>query len=267
MNQSNAAETSSRRWAEDRIFSAAWAFDLAFAWDVAPEVDTALAVAGLRTADAEVGALLLPACGTGRYALDLAERGYVVDASDINPGMIARANEERAHHRVRYTLADMTKPLGAEEGDCAAAFTFCNSFRYVLEDAEIDGHLAAVHRRLRRGGVYVIQLGLNMEAKKLGPVASWLVQHEDGTQAKATWSLEESDPPRSLEIARICVTHPNGATSDFVERQPQRLWSPATLEATATRAGFMPHGIFSLDGSLASDRARPGRYYVALRRP
>src|SRR5262245_34535335 len=142
------ADTSSERWTRDQVFNAAWAYDLAFGWDVEPELDVVLGLAHLDERVAAGSRVLLPACGTGRYAEALAERGFRADASDINPEMLSLARRERGHALVSYSLADMTRPFAGAQGDCAAAFTFCNSFRYILDDVAARGHLEAVRGRL-----------------------------------------------------------------------------------------------------------------------
>ena len=256
-------DTSSLRWAHDRVFNSAWAYDLAFAWDVGPELDVATALAAVSPLSGQP--LLVPACGTGRHVIRLAERGFRVDASDINPEMLALARRERAHPHVTYSIADMTLRLGEGEGDCQGAFTFCNSFRYILEEQAVAGHLEAVRRRLRPGGVYVIELALNPQGTGTGGRQRWAAVYED-RRVVATWTILQITPPTSLEQAEIRVEEPNGVVHAFAEEQPQRLWTFDQLVGAAGRAGFALDQVAELDGTPAPDPGRPGRYYVALRR-
>jgi SAM-dependent methyltransferase len=257
------SDMSSTRWADDRLFNAAWAYDLAFAWDIQRELDTLIRIARL---DTDTGArVLLPACGTGRFAAAMAQRGFVVDASDINPEMLAWARERHSHANVSYTLGDMTQPLGRSERDCVAAFSLCNSFRYILEERAVASHLRAVLTRLRPGGVYVIELALNPVADDVGLSNRWALQYPS-CRVEACWTLASLTPPTSLEIAEIRIEHGEN-THEFREEQPQRVWSHDQLVDAVELAGFAVQGIHELSGRRATDPARPDRYYVALRRP
>jgi SAM-dependent methyltransferase len=257
-------DLSSARWAQDRLFTAAWAYDLAFAWDLRAELDVLVHLAGLAHHDHP--RVLVPACGTGRYALALAHRGCVVDASDINPAMVSLAEARRRHADVRYVVADMTRPLGEAQKDCDAAFTLCNAFRYVLGDDEIAGHLRAIHARLRPGGRYVIELALNADPREVGQSCTWTVYHPR-CQVTATWTLASLDPPTSMELASIRVDTTDGDVFVFREEQPQRLWTARALAEAAAAAGLELAGVHTTAGQLVADPIRPARYYVVLARP
>ena len=250
-------------WKNDHVFNAAWAYDLAFAWDVSPELDIVLGLAGLDRAS--TGKLLVPACGTGRHALALAERGFQVEASDLNAAMLARAIELRGHPRIRYQLADMTQPMGDGTADCDAVFTFCNSFRYILDAAGVHGHLATVRTRLRPGGIYVLELALNQAAAAIGQRARWIVRH-DWREVHACWTLRSLTPPTSLETAEIRVIDEDGTVHEFSADQPQRLWTRAALEEFATIAGLDVMAVVDTQGVAISQTEVPVRSYVALQR-
>jgi SAM-dependent methyltransferase len=254
--------TKTQRWARDRVFGAAWAYDLAFAWDVSRELDIALKAAGISEPPAR---LLLPACGTGRYALPLAERGYDVEAFDINPAMLDYAREHYRHPSISYFVADMTQSVGDNAPDCDAAFTFTNSFRYILEATDVDGHLAATYARLKPGGVYVIDLAVGYDPSHVGQKIRWIAKHED-CDVFATWELTALTPPTSMEVATLRVVRKDGAVHEFTDEQPQRVWTYAELEQSAARAGFSIAGVVDTKGRPLSDLAHPARAYVALKR-
>jgi 2-polyprenyl-3-methyl-5-hydroxy-6-metoxy-1,4-benzoquinol methylase len=60
------------------------------------------------------GRLLDVGCGTGRYALALADRGFTVTAVDESLGMIEQARAKAASPRVTFEVLDAT--LGLPEG-------------------------------------------------------------------------------------------------------------------------------------------------------
>lgn len=253
---------SSERWLHDQLFNAPWAYDLAFAWDPEPELELVLALSGIRPG----ARVLLPACGTGRMAFALGQRGFEVEASDINPRMLAHA-ERRAHPRVSYSLRDMSQRIGAASADCHAAFTLCNSLRYLLGEREIEGHFRAMRERLRPGGVYVTELALNTQDQRLlGVTNSWVVEHAS-QRVTARWTVVALTPPTSLELAEIEIIESNGKRSIFSERQPQRLWTFRGLLESARAQGLELDRVLTSAGAVAEEPELPGRYYVALRRP
>ncbi len=253
----------SSRWETDRIFNAAWAYDLAFSWDPRSELEILLAASELRPG----ARVLVPACGTGRIAFALAERGFRVEASDINRSMLGFARTRRAHVNLTYSEADMTKTLGDQGADCDAALSVCNSFRYLLSEADVANHLRCVRTRLNPGARYVVDLALNCDdSRLLGLPNGWTLER-DGVKATARWTLTALTPPFSIETAEIDVETADGGRHRFCEEQPQRLWSWDGLRVAARRAELDVVGARTVDGSVADDPTRPGRYYVALARP
>ena len=251
--------TSTARWVDDAIFSQAWAYDLAFAWDVERELrivsELALLKPGMR--------VLIPACGTGRHALALAERGYRVEASDIHPGMVGLAQAERLHPQLSYSCHDMCAlPPGPL---CQAAFCFCNSFRYLLEEGSARAHLRSIHARLEPGANYLVELGLNNAADKVGSGQGWRMLHED-CRVSARWTLQAVHGDNSVETAQIKVEYPDGRVREFSEEQPQRLWSHTRLVEVAREEGFAVTGTYLTDGSAVAECTQSNRYYVVLRR-
>src|SRR5919202_385366 len=109
-------------------------------------------------ADAAGGPLLDIGCGTGRVALDLAERGHDVTAVDSSPALV-RALAARARERglrVRAEVAD------------ARALAFGARFALAIAPMQVvqllDGPegraamLAALRLHLRAGGVLALAL-------------------------------------------------------------------------------------------------------------
>lgn len=253
-------DTSSERWVRDEIFSAAWAYDLAFGWSIAAEVELLSSLAGLQRGMR----VLLPACGTGRFALALAERGCTVDAFDINPHMLDFASRHRAHANTSYRVADMAQPLG-DARDVAAAFALCNSFRYLLDEHDALRNLEFVERRLVGGGIYVLELALNVDdPAELGVEQRWEIDYGN-VRVRASWTLTELSAPSSMELARIQVETADGRHAEFQAHQPQRLWSWPELERAARAARFEIAGLFLPNGAPVDQAHTPGRYYVALR--
>ncbi len=131
----------------------AWAFDLIIDRPVRKEC--ASIATWLIERDVMPGARLLDAgCGTGRYSMELARRGYAVQGIDLSPELvsIARSNSERGS--VSFTVGDILTG-SAERYDAILC-------RGVLNDLVDDNARNAVFdgfvRSLRPGGVLVLDV-------------------------------------------------------------------------------------------------------------
>ncbi len=242
----------------DAVFREAWAYDLAFAWDIDADLQLAARLAEV----APPARVLVPACGTGRYALGLAERGFVVEASDLEPNMVRFARAHRAHPGVAYRVGDMRDDLGDETVD--AAFTFCNSFRYLATGEDASRHLQAVRRRLKPRGVYVMELALHPRPPVPPARNGWQVHHEH-CLVTALWTVDRVTAEHAFERATISVQpHDQSEPERFVAEQPQRLWTASSLGAAAHAAGFDDLVLFDRTGQVRAGDVT-GRYFARLR--
>jgi 2-polyprenyl-3-methyl-5-hydroxy-6-metoxy-1,4-benzoquinol methylase len=120
----------------------AWAYDLLQPAPVASHVDfiqATLHVNGITN-----GAHILDAgCGTGRYAVELAKRGFRVSGVDRSPDLIAvaRSRELIAADRLHFVVADLLEVLFAHPFDAILC-------RGVLNDFVADDSRELIFRRL-----------------------------------------------------------------------------------------------------------------------
>jgi SAM-dependent methyltransferase len=131
--------------------------------------------AQLSSADAR--RVLDAACGTGRHALALAERGYSVVGTDLSASMIERARENaRGMKSVAFLVAGFgqleARILGATSrkagtggagGRFDALLCLGNSLPHALTVADLRSTLADFAAVLRSGGLVLIQIR-NMDA-------------------------------------------------------------------------------------------------------
>lgn len=254
-------------WTRDRVFNAPRFYDVAFAWDIEPEVALLSRVLPDPPPDTPPARVLVPACGTGRYALAMARRGHEVSAVDISAAMVEHARRERAHPLVRYAVGDITEVIDAPDASFDAGFLMCNSFRYLLTEAGARRHLDEVRRTLKPGAAYVIDVGLGEGPEHVGGVADWTVTAQ-GYRAHARWTTLAATPPLGLDLVEISLTRlADGHTETVVEHQPQRLWTYADLHGLATAAGLEVAAVRTRSGALVADPTRPVRAHVELRRP
>lgn len=108
---------------------------------------------------------LEPACGSGRYLRLAAKRGRRVLGFDLEPAMIAYA-EDRSRRaglgeRSRYFVADMRDFIGSiDTGSVGLAFNLINTVRHLMTDRQVLRHFDGIARVLHRRGVYAVGISL-----------------------------------------------------------------------------------------------------------
>ena len=149
------------------------------------------------------------ACGHGRVALPLAERGFQLTGVDLSPRSLelARAAADAQGLDVDFVQSDMREI--DFDGVFDAAYNVYTSFGYFEDDAENQRVLDAVARALRPGGRFLIDVinptGLAIRYQErmweeLDSGATFLQQHEFdiiGGRNKAVWTFVRSDGSRS----------------------------------------------------------------------
>ena len=133
----------------------AWAFDLLIDRPVQKECHTI--AAWLVERGVIPGACVLDAgCGTGRYAIELGRRGYVVRGIDMSMHLIEEANRSlgSASPQVSFTVGDILT-LPASRYDAILCRGVLNDL--VNEDERLLA-FASFSRALRKGGVLVLDV-------------------------------------------------------------------------------------------------------------
>jgi SAM-dependent methyltransferase len=132
----------------------AWAFDLLIDRPVRRE--SAAMAAWLIERGVRPGSRLLDAgCGTGRYAAELARRGYVVHAVDQSPELLKVARRSAGHRpNLSFAVADI-RLLPADRYDGVLCRGVLND---LLEDGERSATLAGFARLLRPEGVLILDV-------------------------------------------------------------------------------------------------------------
>jgi len=129
-----------------------------------PFIEAQLQAAGARR-------VLDVACGTGRHALALAQRGYQVVGVDLSAAMIERARENaaalgNAGGRASFVVAglgELSSVGDALGGEADALVCLGSSLPHVLTEADLLAALADWHAVLRPGGLVLVQ-NRNMDA-------------------------------------------------------------------------------------------------------
>jgi len=215
----------------------AWAFDLLIDRPVRKE-GQAMAAWLLERGVAPGAELLDAGCGTGRYAVELARRGYIVRGVDASPELIDIANRSINEARISVSFA-----VGNIIGQAAGRYDaiLC---RGVLNDFVDDDSRAIVFgvfaHALRSGGVLILDVReweASAVRKDREPVFRKSVDTERG---KLTFtSITELD----RENRRLLLSERHTLVTDGHERSSDyqfvmRCWTREELESGLARAGF-----------------------------
>ena len=136
-----------------------------------------------------VGKLADLACGTGGYALALAEAGYEVAGIDLSESMIEMAFEKAAGRQgLRFFAQDMAKPeIGS---DFLGWYCIGNSLVHLPGPAAIGKALARWRQLLAPGGRWVIQI-LNYDRILAGQISTLpTITGPDGTKLTREYEFQ-----------------------------------------------------------------------------
>ena len=216
----------------------AWAYDYLIARPVAEEC-AGMAAALARRGIGPGASLLDAGCGTGRYAAELARRGFVVTGIDRSPDLLdeARRRPVNPGARVRFEAGDLLAlPAGAGFDAIVC--------RGVLNDLVETGDRAAVFggfaRTLRPGGALLFDVrdwDASVAGKTAQPVSERRVTTPRGPLVFR--SVTRLDPSTRRLLIEEChrLTTASGevtARHDFV----MRCWSRDELDGLLAAAGF-----------------------------
>ena len=140
-------------------------YDIAFSWDATLELDF-LERLFARYAAGAVQQIYEPFVGTGRLAIPLAQRGYVVCGVDLAPVAIdyCRARCAAAGAVVALAVGDVTEWRPSAQVD--AVVTLIDSFRHLASAPAAAGAVRCFRESVRSGGLLVIGLELGRDADR-----------------------------------------------------------------------------------------------------
>jgi SAM-dependent methyltransferase len=192
-----------------------------------------------------VVSILEPCCGTGRALVDLALLGYQITGYDLSAAMVAYSNDriKRAglEKLAKATLGDMAATK--VEGTFDAAINLINSIGYLIPDADIVNHFRNTAASLKKGGIYLIHLGLTGKDSVAGS-GSWPSQ-VDGMSVQTTWGLLEIDRLSKVKTEFSLIEVVEGDNRFVIdERHTMRMWLLEDLRKLALAGGFHLEAVY-----------------------
>jgi SAM-dependent methyltransferase len=119
------------------------------------------------------GAMVLDlACGTGRHAIELSQRGYQVVGFDLSLTMLAKAAEEAEERNMslNFVQGDMREMTFEEVFD--GVYCWNSSFGFFEE--EKNAHvIGRVHRALKKGGQFILDVPNRDYIARQAPSLVW----------------------------------------------------------------------------------------------
>jgi 2-polyprenyl-3-methyl-5-hydroxy-6-metoxy-1,4-benzoquinol methylase len=219
----------------------AWAYDALIARPVPDEcagIAAELARRGVRP-----GAAVLDAgCGTGRYAVELARRGFAVTGIDRSPELLdeARRRERAASLPITLLEADLLDLPAAPGGRLHDAIVCRGVLNDVVGPAARATVLGGFARMLRAGGVVWLDVrdwSRTAARKTAEPVTERRVATPRGSLAFRSVTRLDPATRRLLVSERHALTTSAGervATHEFV----MQCWTRDELDGALGAAGF-----------------------------
>jgi SAM-dependent methyltransferase len=204
--------------------------DLFPAEKTAAEVEGVVALLGLPP-----GARVLDlACGQGRHAIPLAERGFAVTGYDLSETLLSRARADAAARGagVRFLRGDMRAlPFDAEFDAVINVFT---AFGYFADEADDVETLRRVGRALVPGGRFLLET-LHRDAllARFQPHVEYTTSNGTRVVRDYVWDLA-----RDVIEDRAALIRPDGTRAEYASAL--RVRSLSVLLALVREAGLEP---------------------------
>jgi SAM-dependent methyltransferase len=211
------------------------------------EERTAREVEGiLKLLDLPHGSRILDlACGHGRHAVPLAERGYAVTGQDLSEVFLdrAKADAQARGVQVNWVHGDMREIPFVDEFD--AIINIFSSFGYFENDADDQQVLHQVHKALRPGGRLLLDL-MHRDAMVRGFQPFDVSRRDDGLVVTEERSFDQL---AGRTTVRVTLFYPDGRRTEsghvvrnYTPTELIGMFGRSALEVQATYGG--------LDGSL-----------------
>lgn len=133
------------------------------------------------------------ACGKGRHALFLNQKGFEVTGIDLSENNIRQAQKFESP-RLHFVAGDMRAPFG--ENKFEAVLNLFTSFGYFEDETDNNKVLANIHTALKPSGYLVIDY---LNAEKI-PAQSEIILHKGGIEFHITKVISYSHVIKNIRF-------------------------------------------------------------------
>lgn len=198
-------------------------------------------------------------CGTGRHLELLAAEGYRVAGVDRSPVMVDQARARLAPYQASIVQAEVTSPPFGEEFD--VAIMMFSVLGYQVTDEAMSATLAAVHRVLRPGGLFLFDILDAAVVLRDGPQGGvTVVRDEDEQLLRATTGTVHHDEETYEFTMRLWLLRDDKVLGQAEESHVLRYFLPRELELLLRTHGFTLLG----QAPLAGGQPGPSRTWSRL---
>jgi ubiquinone/menaquinone biosynthesis C-methylase UbiE len=177
------------------------------------------------------------ACGSGRLAVMLAQKGYDVWGFDLSEQMLAIADSHASEAKLNLTLiqgdmSDLSELPVFDNITC-----FADSFCYLQDEKTLLATLKQVYEHLSDTGVFLFDVITPYQTDKIYPGYMYNYTQED--QA-FVWSSFADDLPHSVvhELTFFVWNEQRKAYDRLQEEHHERTYSMETYQKLLAKAGF-----------------------------
>ncbi len=213
-------------------------YDVAFSWDISSEIEFFCEVFK-KHVPFDVKNILEPACGTGRFLVNLPKHGYNMAGYDNNPKMIAYARKKITDLGLQHYAHVIRKDMRSAELERKfdAAINSINNLGHLLSDNDIISHFRHTGNSLRKGGVYIVHLACAWKKLPAHDDEGWTLE-KGGIRIKTIWNIEKEDRLKKLsyQLCEMAIVDHDRRLS-LKDRQTLRLWFYEDLKELIRKSG------------------------------
>jgi SAM-dependent methyltransferase len=184
------------------------------------------------------------ACGHGRHAIPLAERGYRVTGQDLSEAFLNRARADAGARgvAVNWVHRDMREIPFVDEFD--AVINIFTAFGYFDSDVENQQVLYQVHKALRPGGRFLVEL-MHRDVLVRGFEPLEVSRRDDGL---VVTEERHFDQRTGRAAVRVTTIYPDARRAEMVH--DLRIYTLTELVGMLTRSSLQFRAAYGgLDGS------------------
>lgn len=219
----------------------------------------------LKRFNAAPASILDLACGTGTFAVLMANQGFKVAGIDLSPQMIAAAKKQaaKAGARVKFSVKDVRSLDAVSKYDLVTCWF--DSLNYLLRNEDLTQTFKAVARALTDDGLFVFDMntiyGIAFAYWRLSP---YRVDNEDLLMLHRF-----TDYDHDLNIMRMKLTwfvREGEAWKRFDEVHQERAYTLTEIRASLKEAGLTEEACWGNPSAMIEPRRENPRVWFVARK-